>query len=105
MLVVKDLKINHDRLVDAFTPEIFAADKAIELTSKGIPFRDAYKQIQYDFYDVNKMELRDSISSKRYEGTVGNLGIEKVEKDLENVSKRVNAEIKTFANVVNNLLG
>ena len=104
-LLIKDLKVNQDKLVDAFTPQLFAADKAIELAGKGVPFRDAYKQVQYDFYDVNKAELRDSISSKKYEGTVGNLGIDKVEKDLQKEAERIASDKKGFYDVINNLLG
>ena len=44
-LVLKNLKPNKKILEKSMTKELYATEKALNLTKKGIPFRDAYKKI------------------------------------------------------------
>jgi len=44
-LVLKNLKPNKKTLEKSMTKELYATEKALNLTKKGIPFRDAYKKI------------------------------------------------------------
>lgn len=44
-LVVGSLTIHHDRLQAAMRPELFATHAALELVQKGMPFRQAYRQV------------------------------------------------------------
>lgn len=44
-LVFSGLKVNKEKLKQAMTKELFATEKAYKLVEKGIPFRDAYKQV------------------------------------------------------------
>lgn len=46
LLVSQNLIINKPKIQSSITPELSATQKAYELTSKGVPFRDAYKQIK-----------------------------------------------------------
>ena len=48
-LVVKDLKINKEKCEKAMSKELYATEEAYKLVKKGIPFRDAYKQIAKKF--------------------------------------------------------
>jgi argininosuccinate lyase len=45
ILLLNNLKVNKENLEKACTPEMYAAEKAYELVKKGIPFREAYKQV------------------------------------------------------------
>lgn len=45
-LVISKLKINKEKLETACTPEIYKTEKAIISSIKGIPFREAYKNIK-----------------------------------------------------------
>jgi len=44
-LAIKNLKPNKENLSKAMTKEIYATEKALKLVKKGVPFRDAYKNI------------------------------------------------------------
>jgi len=44
-LVLSGLKISKGNCANALTKEIYATEKAYELVKKGVPFRDAYREI------------------------------------------------------------
>lgn len=44
-LAVKNLKINKKELESACTDELYATEEAYKLVKKGMPFRDAYRQV------------------------------------------------------------
>ena len=48
-LVLKNLKPNKKTLEKSMTKELYATEKVLNLTKKGIPFRDAYKKITKSF--------------------------------------------------------
>ena len=82
--VFQGLKVNREVLQSSFTPEIFAADRAVKLaTDEGIPFRDAYRKVAKE---LDKLEIEDpvkNIRSKKHLGAPGNLGLEKLVKKVE----------------------
>ncbi|MDD5162589.1 MAG: argininosuccinate lyase [Candidatus ainarchaeum sp.] len=43
-IVIAKIKVNKQKTESALTPEIFAAQKALEIAKKGVPFREAYKK-------------------------------------------------------------
>ena len=43
--VVAGLRLDRPAMLASIDPECFATDRAVELTSQGIPFRDAYRQV------------------------------------------------------------
>ncbi len=103
-MVMQGLKVNKEKLLKSFTPEIFAADKAFELVSKGIPFRDAYKEVEYNFFVLEKTDPMKNIRMRRHAGAPGNLGIEKLEKKLEKEMAAVKAEKAYFQAKISALL-
>ena len=42
--LVDALRFDRARMAAAISPETFATDRAVELTARGVPFRDAYRQ-------------------------------------------------------------
>ncbi|MBN2066227.1 MAG: argininosuccinate lyase [Candidatus Thermoplasmatota archaeon] len=44
-LLIKNIKIQKDACEKAMTSDLYATDKVYELVKKGVPFRDAYRQI------------------------------------------------------------
>ena len=44
--VVNNLIVNKKNLAKSCTPELFATEKAYQLVKKGIPFREAYRQVK-----------------------------------------------------------
>ncbi len=75
-LTIDRLVVNQDRLRAAFTPEIFATDRALELVSDGMPFRDAYQEIGRSLQDLGTRDPVEAIAKKRSTGSTGNLRLD-----------------------------
>ena len=75
-LTVDRLVVNHDRLRASFPPEIFATDRALELVSDGVPFRDAYREIGRSLQDLGARDPVEAIAKKRSTGSTGNLRLD-----------------------------
>ncbi len=50
--LIEGLKINEENCKKAMTEELYAADEANELVKKGMPFRDAYKEVGKKFQSL-----------------------------------------------------
>jgi argininosuccinate lyase len=85
-MIFEKLKVNRETLMKSFTPELFAADRALRMAAEGkMPFREAYRKVAAE---LDRLEMEDpveNIRSKRHIGGPGNLG-------LENLAKAINAE-------------
>ncbi len=75
-LTVEKLVVNTERLHAAFTPDIFATDRALDLVAKGVPFRDAYRQVGASLDTVSAADPREAIARKTSTGTTGNLRLD-----------------------------
>ncbi len=75
-LTIEKLQVNTDRLKAAFTPEIFATDKALELVSKGMPFRDAYREVGKSLDALAARDPEEAIRTRTSTGNTGNLRLE-----------------------------
>lgn len=82
-LLAMHLSPNRERLEQACTKELFAADEANELVKKGVPFRDAYHEVKASLNTLQVGELSERLKAKKHIGATGNLGIEKLEKQLQ----------------------
>ena len=59
-LTVEKLVVNVDRLRAGFTPDIFATDQALEMVTRGVPFREAYKKVGTD---LGSLSSRDPVEA------------------------------------------
>lgn len=75
-LTIEKLIVNENRLRAAFTPEIYATDRALELVADGVPFRDAYQQIGRGLQDLGDRDPAEAIAKKRSTGSTGNLRLD-----------------------------
>jgi len=75
-LTIDRLVVNEGRLRAAFTPEIFATDRALELVSDGMPFRDAYQEIGRSLQDLGARDPAEALAKKRSTGSTGNLRLD-----------------------------
>ncbi|NOZ20049.1 MAG: argininosuccinate lyase [Planctomycetes bacterium] len=103
-LVFKHLKVNKKRLVDSFAPELFAADEAIEMAKKGIPFRTAYREIKKKLKTLKTKDPVANITSKTHLGAPGNLGLDKLRVTIGESMGKVDGERKRLAKVRKDLL-
>ena len=103
-LVVKGLKVNKDRCLAACAPDIFATDKALELVKKGMPFRDAYKEVGLNLERLRSIDPTKNIMAKKHIGATGNLGLEKAKKAIEKEKIELSKEKSSFEEKMQNLV-
>ena len=86
-LIIAELQVDPKTCIEAFSPELFATDQVLKLTSYGSPFRDAYRQVAKDLQNVSSLDPVENIISKTHQGATGNLGLDilksKIEKDRD----------------------
>jgi argininosuccinate lyase len=75
-LTVEKLEVHADRLAAGFTPDVFAADAALELVRQGVPFRDAYRQVGTNLEDLRGMDPVKAIERRTSTGAPGNLRLD-----------------------------
>ncbi len=66
--MIPGIEVHRDALRRGFTPDVFAADRALELVAEGMPFRDAYHHVQAHLADLNAMDPQKAIADKRHLG-------------------------------------
>jgi len=95
-LVICGLKVNKERCIEACVPEIFATDKAIEMTAEGMPWREAYLKVAQELDTLKAEDPVENIKKKTHIGATGNLGLDKSEKKIKNGKSAVEKEKKEF---------
>jgi len=77
------LEVNEKRMVEAFTPDVFSADRAIELAREGVPFRDAYRRVAGELEKLAGRDPRENIASKTHTGAPGKLCLDSIKAQLD----------------------
>lgn len=88
-LSIKNLKVNKDKCLEGFTPEIFATDAALELVASGKSFRDAYVEVGLNVDKLSNRNPEESIKLRTHIGSTGNLGLDISKKEIENIRKEL----------------
>jgi argininosuccinate lyase len=103
-MIVAEMKVNERACIDAFTPEVYAADEALRMVAEeGIPFREAYRRVGLN---LDKLENRDpvqNILAKKHLGATGNLDLEGLTERAAALSKPVEDEATRLQKVVEQL--
>jgi argininosuccinate lyase len=86
--LMQKLGVNEDRLLAGFRPEIYAADRALELASGGMPFRDAYREVAGNLEALRNGDPHEAIRRKKHTGAPGNLRLEVPQAQLEGLRER-----------------
>src|SRR3989440_1632451 len=115
-LVVSSLGVNTERLTAACTFELFAADRAYELTAAaGLPFRDAYRIVGAEVtaqLDHNmplpvesQQQLSKRLSARNHLGGAGNLGLVGINAHFEQGKSQTEERTETFTKTIETLVG
>ena len=115
-LVVQGLEVNTEKLVAACSFELFAADRAYELTTTAnLPFRDAYRIVGAEvtaqlnrhipFQTESQEQLQERLAKRNHLGGTGNLGIERAQQQLEHLQAVWEERAATFATAIEKLVG
>ncbi len=102
-------------MLAACTFELFAADRAYELTaSAGLPFRDAYRIVAAEvtaqlerkqpFPVESEEQLVKRLQARSHVGGAGNLGLEGLQATLHEISKTWNTKKEHFESAIQALV-
>jgi argininosuccinate lyase len=104
-LTFQKLRVNEQRCAAAFSPDVFATDRALELVQQGVPFRDAYRQVATELGQLAARDPRQAIRARTHQGGTANLGLDLARGRTEQHAEFVRAERDKLAEVRRNLLG
>lgn len=86
--LISNIIPHQEKLEQAFTSEIFAADQANALVAKGVPFREAYLQVKNNLEKLeclSSADIQENLKEKKSLGAAGNLELEKLQLTLTNL--------------------
>lgn len=104
-LTFEKLEVNRQRLRQAFTPDIFATDAALEKVAAGESFRDAYKSIGLGLDALKNRNPDEVIANRRYTGTTGCLNLQTAQTALADLQTKLAAENGRFDAALTALTG
>jgi argininosuccinate lyase len=91
--LVGALEVDAEASARACTPDLHAAGRALHLAAKGMPFRDAYRQVAQELKDGSFHPDPEAFKSAHTGGTA-NLGLEACAADLAEDRAWIEARIK-----------
>jgi argininosuccinate lyase len=104
-LTFDKLTVNPDKLKAGFSKDIYATDAALNLVAGGMSFRDAYLQIGLHLEELGQQDPDESIASRTYPGTTGNLALEETETRLNQLLETAEKREEHIAGAVTSLMG
>jgi len=75
-LNVSQLTPNEEKMLAACSPDLFATDVAYDLVQKGVPFRDAYRQVANMLDDLAEFDVQAVLAMRTHQGTSGDLRLD-----------------------------
>jgi argininosuccinate lyase len=82
-LLLSRVEIQKNILADEKYKYLFSVEEVNKLVARGIPFRDAYRQIG-EAIESGRFSYDTNISHS-HEGSIGNLGTEEIKKQMEKI--------------------
>lgn len=105
--LIDELVVNQTALHQAMSPELFATDRVFASVDDGVPFREAYRQVKAEFpnqTDEGEMPTTDEWLNRRSAlGAPGNLGLERLNAELNEAKSHWNAESARFRSALQTL--
>jgi argininosuccinate lyase len=103
--MVKATKVNRKALLAGFTPDVFATDRALELVSEGMPFRDAYHYVKNNLHELDHINPVDAIRKKTHLGAPLGLDWDYFKSRISAVKSMVRKERGSYHRAVSRMLG
>jgi argininosuccinate lyase len=103
-IVFSNLKVNEKKCKDSCSPELFAADAALELVKQGKPFRDAYKEVATNLDKLSEKDPLKAIKEKKIQGSTGNLNLDSLDSSLSDLEKKTASKAAEFKETIEKLL-
>ena len=94
--VMSSLQVDASACRRAFTPDVFATDRALELVVGGMPFRDAYREVKSHLGDLKDRDPDAAIAAKTHLGAPAGLDFDGLDARIEEASRWVADERADF---------
>jgi argininosuccinate lyase len=104
-LLVKKLKVDRKALRKGFTPDVFAADRALALVAEGLSFRDAYHHVKAHLGELAEVDPAEALRKKRHLGAPGALNLAGLRARAKAVGRLFGKEKTRFHAAIGKLLG
>jgi argininosuccinate lyase len=102
--MVEATTVNTQKLIDGFSPDVFATDRALELVGEGMPFRDAYHYVKENLQELESIDPSEAIQLKTHLGAPLGLEWDYFKSRITAVQQVVRDERKGFNKAVSKLL-
>ena len=110
-VAISRLSVNERRLEAGCNLDLLAADRAYELVSKGVPFRDAYRQVgaelnsEFSKPQPAHADVLSAALAKDYKGAPGNLSIDVSRQAVKELRESVAADRAVVTEALTKLAG
>lgn len=84
--MLKSIKIRQNILQDSFYKHVFSVEVVNELVLKGVPFRDAYKQVGYEI-EADQFAPDQNQLNHTHEGSIGNLSLTEIQSKMHQATQ------------------
>ncbi len=102
--VIGGLEVRPERLRAAFTPAVFATDRALELVAGGMPFREAYHQVRDHLDTVPMLDPDAAVAAKTHLGASAGLDFEAYANRVAEARKRLRDARRPVTSALSRLL-
>jgi argininosuccinate lyase len=103
-LIISGLAIDRKRLLEGFTPPVFATDRALELVSGGMPFRDAYDKVKSELNSLSSINPYKAVKLKNHEGAPAGLDFASYRKELTVLRRYFGRSLKNYSIAISRLI-
>jgi argininosuccinate lyase len=103
--MIEQLEVNGERMLAAFTPDVFAADRALELVASGVPFRDAYHYVKEHLDELSVADAAEAIAKKTHLGGTAGLDFPLMRRRLRDSTSFAQEERAGYNKAISHLLG
>lgn len=100
--MLKSVKIRQNILQDPFYKHVFSVEVVNELVLKGVPFRDAYKQVGYEIEADQFAPDQDQLNHT-HEGSIGNLSLTEIQSKMSEATQSF--DFQKIDSAYKNLIG
>lgn len=87
--MLNSIRVKQNILADSFFKHLFSVEVVNELVLKGIPFRDAYKQVGLDIESGNFSPNQEQLNHT-HEGSIGNLNLDSIDEKMKKAVDKFN---------------
>lgn len=103
-LTINELKVNKENCKKALSADIFATDYALDLVKKGVPFRDAYRDVAKHLKELKAINPDKNVCSKKHAGATGNLRLNLSQAEITKQENWLKQEKNRFDRIIKKLL-